>query len=225
MHHGRCLGAVMAAGALCLLPTAASAGSPSPEEAARLRSEWEQVREHQERTIRASAARIAEILAKEGGNSTDEQQRAERITQERLASISASLKGGGRGTQLARAAEKASPAAAALGELGKAQQEYLGTAAREWAEDRKKLREATLAQEKNGQLVNARLTRTAEAALAAARRAQESGVLEKAARIEAATGELRELLTARAERERAALEREREQRQRETGERARGQRW
>jgi hypothetical protein len=226
MHHGRCLAAVMAAGALCLLPTAASAGSPSThEEAARLRSEWEQVREHQERTIRANAVRIAEILANEGGTSTDEQQRAERITQERVASITASLKGGGRGTQLARAAEKASPAAAALGELGKAQQEYLGTAAREWAEDRQKLREATLAQEKNVQRINAHLTRTAEAALAAARRAQESGVLEKAARIEAAAGELRELLTARGERERAALEREREQRQREAGERARGQRW
>jgi hypothetical protein len=214
MHHRRCLAAVMAAGALCLLPTAASAGSPSThEEAARLRSEWEQVREHQERTIRANAVRIAEILANEGGTSTDEQQRAERITQERVASITASLKGGGRGTQLA------------LGELGKAQQEYLGTAAREWAEDRQKLREATLAQEKNVQRINAHLTRTAEAALAAARRAQESGVLEKAARIEAAAGELRELLTARGERERAALEREREQRQREAGERARGQRW
>jgi hypothetical protein len=204
----------MAAGVLSLLPTTASAGSPStPEEAARLRSGWEQVREDQARTIRANAKRIAEILAKEGGTSTDEHQRAQRITQERLAGINASLKGGGRGMQLG------------LDELGKAQQEYLGIVAGEWAEDRKKLQDATMALEKNVQLLNAHLTRATEAALAAARRVQESGVLEKAARIEAAAGELRELLTARGERERAALEREREQRQRETGERARGQRW
>jgi hypothetical protein len=182
MHHRRWLGAVMAAGVLSLLPTPASAGSPStPEEAARLESGWEQAREQQARTIRANARRIAEILAKEGGTSTDEHQRAQRVTQERVAG--------------------------------------------EWAEDRKKLQDATMALDKNVQLANAHLTRATEAALAAAGRVHASGVLEKAARIEAAAGELRELLTARAERERAALEREREQRQRETGERARGQRW
>jgi hypothetical protein len=226
MQHGRWLGAVLVAAVLAVLSTAASAQSPStPEEAARLRSEWERVREHQDRAIRANAKRIAEMLAREGGTSTDEHQRAERITQERVAGINAGLKGGGRGTQLARAAEKAGPAAAALGELGRAQQEYLGIVTREWAEDRTKLQEATAALEKNVQLINAHVTRATEAALRAAGRVQESGVLETAARIEAAAGQLRELLTARGERERAALEREREQRQRETGERARGQRW
>jgi hypothetical protein len=224
MHHGRCLGAVMAVGVLALLSTAVWAGSSStPEESARLRTEWEQVREHQERTIRANAKRIAEILAKEGGTSTDEQQRAERITQERLAGICASLKGVGR--DAARAAEKAGHDAAALDELGRAQAEYLAGVTRRWAEDRRKLQDATVALDKNVQLSNTHVTRATEAALAAAGRVQASGVLEKAARSEAAAGEIRALLTARGERERAALERDREQREREAGERARGQRW
>jgi hypothetical protein len=222
----RCLGAVMAAGMLFLLPDALTAGSPStPEEAARLRREWDQARERQARTIRDNAERIAAILAQEGGAATDEGQRAQRITQERVAGIDASLKGSGRGRQLARAAEKAGDAAAALGELGQAQDEYLATATRAWAEERGKLQDATAALEKNAQLTATHLTRATEAALAAAGRVAESGVLERAARSEAAAREIRELLTARAERERAALEREREQRQRETGERARGQRW
>jgi hypothetical protein len=227
MHPGRCLGAVMAAAVLSLLPAALTAGSlETPEEAARLRQEWEQVRERQARTIRDNAPRIAAILAKEGGAAIDdERQRAQRITQERVAGIDTRLKGGGRGRQLARAAERAGDAAAALGELGQAQDEYLALVTREWAEERKKLRDATVALEKNAQLVTSHLTRATEAALAAAGRVQESGVLEKAARSEAAAGEIRELLTARGERERAALEREREQRQRETGERARQQRW
>jgi hypothetical protein len=225
MHHGRCLGAVLAAGVLVLLPTPVTAESPStPEEAARLGREWDQARERQARTLRDNAQRIAAILAKEGGASTDEHQRAQRITQERVAGIDTTLTGGGRGRQLARAAEKVSDAAA-LRELGRGQDEYLGIATREGAEERKRLQDATVALEKNAQLVTSHLTRATEAALAAAGRVPESRVLEKAARSEAAAGEIRELLTARGERERAALEREREQRQRETGERARGQRW
>jgi hypothetical protein len=226
MHPGRCLGAVIALVVLSLLPTAGSAGSPStPDEAVRLRSEWEQVRENQERAIRDNAKQIAAILAKEGGASTDEQQRAEKITQERIAGINADLEGGGKGKPLAQTAEKAGNEAAALAELYKAQDEYLGIVTREWAEDRKKLQEANTALEKNWGLINSHLARATEAALAASRRVQESGVLEKAAQSEAAAREIRELLTARAERERAALEREREQRERETAERARRQRW
>ena len=51
---------------------------------------------------------------------------------------------------------------------------------------------------------------------------EQSGVLEKVARIEAGASETRERLSARWERERAVREREREQREREAGERARG---
>jgi hypothetical protein len=226
MHHGRSLGAVMAVGVLFLLPAALTAGSPStPEDAARLRQEWDQVHERQARTIRDNAQRLAAILAREGGAATDDLQRAQRITQERVAGIDSSLKGGARGRQLARAVEKAGDAAAAVGELGQAQDEYLALATRAWAEERRKLQDATAALEKNTQLTATHLTRATEAALAAAGRVAESGVLEKAARSEAAARDVRELLTARGERERAALEREREQRQREAGERARGQRW
>jgi hypothetical protein len=217
---------MMAVVVLSLLPTAGSAGSPStPEETARLKSEWEQVRENQERTIRDNAKRIAGILAKEGGASTDEEQRAEKITQERVAGINAGLKDGGKGKQLAQAAEKAGSEAVALVELYKAQDEYLGIVTRGWAEDRQKFQEANTTLQKNLLLINSHLAKATEAALAASGRVHESGVLEKAAQSEAAAREIRELLTARWERERAALEREREQRQRETGERARGQRW
>jgi hypothetical protein len=63
-----------------------------------------------------------------------------------------------------------------------------------------------------------------EAAEAMKTQVQESGALEKFARIEAGASEARERLSARWERERIVRERERErrEREREAGERARG---
>src|SRR5206468_10112394 len=105
MHHGqpgRRLGTMMAFLVLALIPIPGSAGSPaSPEEKARLRSEWDKVRENQERTIKDNENRIAEIYAKERGAPGDQEQRAERITQDRVAGVKASRPAGGEGSRLA----------------------------------------------------------------------------------------------------------------------------
>lgn len=231
-HHGRpgrrCLGIMMALLVMSLIPIPGWAASPSsPEEEARLKREWEQVRENQERTIRDNEKRIAEIYGKAQGISADGERRAEKITQDRVAGVKASLKGGSKGKGLAQTAEKAGSEARTLVEMYKAQDEYLGFVTREWAEgtERKKLKEANTALQKNIELINAHVARLTEAAGATSTRVGQSGVLEKVAQSEAAAREVGERLSARWERERAAREREREHREREAGERARGQRW
>jgi len=231
MHHGkpgrRCLGTIMAFLMVSLIPIPGSAGSPSSqEEEARRRNEWDKVRENHERTIRRNEKRIADISTKEGGVSSDEETRAARITQERVAGIKASLKDGGRGKSLAQTAEKAGSEAGTLVELYKAQDEYLRIVTSEWAEgaDRKYLQEANTALQKNIEVINSHLAQVIEAAQATSTRIRQSGVLEKAVQSEAAAREAGERLSARWERDRAALAREREQREREAGERARERR-
>ncbi len=205
MHHGqpgRRLGTMMAFLMISLIPIPGSAGSPaSPEEEARLRSEWEKVRENQERTIKDNENQIAEIYAKERGASVDQEQRAGKITQDRLAGVKAF-------------------------EMYKAQDEYLGIVTGEWGEgaERRTLQAASTALQKNIELIHSYLARVTEAAGAASTRVRQSTVLEKAARSEATAREAEERLSARWERERAAREREREQREREAGERARERR-
>ena len=170
--------------------------------------------------------RIAEIEAKGRGASTDPAKRADGITRDRLAEIRASLKGdGGAARRLVELAEKASRDGKALVDVYKGQSEYLDIVTREWGADgaeRKKLRDAIAAMQKNLALVNTNLAMAAEAASAMKTGVPQSGVLEKVARIEAEASETRERLSARWERERAMREREREQREREAGERARG---
>ncbi len=230
MHHGqpgRRLGTMMAFLVIWLIPIPGSAGSPaSPEEEARLRSEWEKVRENQERTIKDNENRIAEIYAKERGASVDQEQRAGKITQDRLAGVKASLRAGGEGSRLADTAEKAGSDARALVEIYKAQVEYLGIVTGEWGEgaERRTLQAARTALQKNIELIHSYLARVTEAAGAASTRVRQSAVLEKAARSETTAREAEERLSARWERERAAREREREQREREAGERARERR-
>ena len=132
---------------------------------------------------------------------------------------------GGAARRLVELAEKASRDGKALVDVYKGQSEHLDVVTREWGADgaeRKKLRDAITAMQKNLALVNTNLAMAAEAAAAMTAGVQQSGVLEKVARIEAEASETRERLSARWERERAVREREREQREREAGERARG---
>jgi len=123
-------------------------------------------------------------------------------------------------------AEKASSDARTLVELYKAQDEYLAIVTSEWAEraERKNLQEASTALQRNIEVIDSHLAKVTEAARAASTLVRQSGVLEKAVRSEAAAREAGERLSARWERDRAALTREREQREREAGERARERR-
>jgi hypothetical protein len=112
-----------------------------------------------------------------------------------------------------------------LVDLYKGQSEHLDVVTGEWGADgteRKRLREAITALQKNLNVARTNLAMAAEAAEAMRLRVQESGVLEKVAQLEAVASEARERLSARWEHERAAREREREQREREAAERARG---
>jgi hypothetical protein len=213
MHHGgtgrRCLDTLMA----CLLLTLIAV----PDAFA---GEWEKMRESSDSKLRAHEKRIAEIEAKERGIPTDQEKRADTITRDRVTRIRASLKGGGQGKSLADTAEQASSEAMALVDVYREQSKHLDIVTGEWGAqgaERKKLRDAITALQKSLERINANLAGAAEAARATTARVQESGVLEKVARIE----EAGERLRARWQRERAAQERQREQREREAAERAR----
>ena len=188
--------------------------------------ELDRMRETYDTKLSVYRKRITEIEAKGRGASTDPGKRADGITRDRLAEIRASLKGdGGAARRLVELAEKASRDGKALVDVYKGQSEHLDIVTREWGADgaeRKKLREAITAMQNSLALVNANLAMVVEAASALKTGVQQSGVLEKVARIEAEASETRERLSARWERERAVREREREQREREAGERARG---
>jgi hypothetical protein len=219
MHHGgtggRYLVILMAFLLLSLIPVpGARAG------------ELEKMRESYDSTLRAHEKRITEIEAKGRGISADPEKRADGITRDRIAEIRASFKGGGGAAKRrAELAEKASGDAKALDDVYKGQSEHLDIVMGEWGPagaERKKLREAVAALQKNLALSNTNLAMAADAAAAMKMGVQQSGVPEQVARIEAMAGEARERLRARWERERIVREREREQREREAGERARG---
>jgi 23S rRNA pseudoU1915 N3-methylase RlmH len=217
MHHGgtgrRCLDTLMAGLLLTLI-----AAVPDV-----LAGEWEKMRESYDSKLKAHEKRIAEIEAKERGIPANQEKRADTITRDRVTRIRASLKGGGKGKSLADTAEQASSEAMALVDVYREQSEHLDIVTREWGAEgveRKKLRDAMTAWQKSLERVNANLAGAAAAAGATIARVQESGVLEKVARIEEAS-EAGERLRARWQRERAAQERQREQREREAAERAR----
>jgi hypothetical protein len=188
--------------------------------------ELERMRESYESKLRAHQKRITEIEAKGRGASADPGKRADGITRDRIADIRASLKGGvGATKRLAELAEKASGDAKALVDVYKGQSEHLDVVTSEWGADgteRKKLKDAITALQKNLTLARTNLDMATEEAGATMIRVEQSGVLEKVARIQAGASEARERLNAQWERERAVREREREQREREAGERARG---
>jgi hypothetical protein len=213
MRHGgharRCLLTLM--GALLLPPLVVSDA---------MASERETVRGNYENALKANEKRIQEIEAKERGI-PDLQQRAEKITRDKIAAARASLKGGGTGKSLAEAAEKVSGDPKALADLSREQSKYLDAATSDWGADgpeRKRLREATAGTQKNIERVNANLTRVAKSVASL----QASDSLETAERIEAAVNEAGDRLRARWQLEQAARERETKQREREAAERARG---
>jgi hypothetical protein len=185
-----------------------------------LAGEWETMRESYDNKLRTHARRIAEIEARERGVPADPEKRADRITRERITGMKGFLKGGGKARSLAETAEKASGDARVLSDVSREQGEYLDIVISEWGPDgaeRKKLRESIPTLQKHLESANASLARAIEVAAATARRVQESGLPEKAGRIQAAEKE-----RARWLREQAALERERQQRERSAAERERG---
>jgi hypothetical protein len=216
MHHGgpatRCLFTLMA-GLLLALSAVADA----------LAGEEEKIRENYDDALRTYEKRIGEIEAKERGV-LDQQQRADKITRDKITSVRTSLKGSGKGKSLADAAEKASSDARAMADLYREQGEYLDVVTSEWGAqgaERKKLREAMATVQKSSELFNANLARAAKATTASVK---PSDVLEKARRIDAAVSEAGARLRARWQLEQAARERESQQREREAAERARSAR-
>ena len=212
MHHGGSATRYLATlgGAILLALTAVSDAVPG---------EWETIRESYDNALKANEKRIQEIEAKERGIS-DPQQRAEKITRDKVTAVRASLKSGGPGKSLAEAAEQAVDDPKALADLSREQGRYLDAAAGDWGADgaeRKRLRDATATAQKGIERVNANLTRAAKAISSV----QSSEALEKAARIEAAVNEAADRLRARWQLEHAARERESKQREREAAERAR----
>jgi len=186
-----------------------------------LAGEWESIRESYDNKLKANAKRIGEIEARERGVPADQEKRADKITRDRISGIKGSLKGGGgKARSLAETAEKASGDARASIDVYREQGEYLDIVTSEWGmegAERKKLRESIATLQKNLESGNASLARAIEGADATVRRVLESGLPEKAGRIEAAEKE-----RARWLREQAALERERQLRERGAAERERG---
>jgi hypothetical protein len=212
MHHGgsarQCLCAVIGGLLLALIAISVAVAG-----------EWENMRESYDNALKANEKRIKEIEAKESGI-PDPQQRADKITSDKVVSARTSLKGSGKGRSLVQAADRASGDASALPDLYREQSEYLNVVTSEWGAEgveRKKLREALAISQKNLERASASLANAAKATEAVA----PSDVLENAARIEAMVNEAAERLRARWQLEQAAREREAKQRERDAAERAR----
>jgi hypothetical protein len=222
-HSQACLRAATAYLVISLATTpGATAEAPAAEDAA-FKSEWEKVRDDQEREIRSNGARLADIVARERRAPAELEARADKITRDRVAGLRASVKSDTQGSALVQMAEQALAQPGRPVDVYQAQETYLSNARREWAKDgeRKKVQDAQAALQKNLDLASASLAVATEAARAMADAIQRSGVLEKASETDAAAKEARERLAARFERERAERERERVQREREAAERAR----
>lgn len=181
--------------------------------------ELDAIRSNYESALKTNEKRIQEIEARERGIA-DPQQRAEKITQDKVAALRNSLKGDRMGKVLADAADKAANDPSAMADLSKESSKYLDAALSDWGAEgpeRKRLREAMADAQKNVESINANLTRAAGAIATA----PAVDALEKAARIEGAVNEAADRLQARWQREQAARERDAQQREREAAERAR----
>jgi hypothetical protein len=181
--------------------------------------DWETVRDNYETALKANEKRIQEIEGRERGIQ-DPQQRAEKITRDKVTALRAAVKGGGTGKSLAEAADKAAGDPKALADLSKDQARYLEVATSDWGADgaeRKRLRESMGATQKNMERINASLTRATRSTA----NVTSSDALEKATRIDTAMTEAGDRLRARWQIEQAAREREAKQREREAAERAR----
>ena len=184
--------------------------------------EWEKIRERYDTTFRTYEKRIADIEAKDRGVPAERDERANKITKDRVGVIRASLREGGKGKALADAADRASRDGMGLTDLYREQTESLDIVMSEWGTEgaeRKKLRDAMAILQKSLERVSASLSRAAEAT---PMRLEDAEVLEKVTRIEASVSAAGDRLRAKALREQAARDREREQREREAAGRARG---
>ena len=181
--------------------------------------ELDAIRSNYESALKTNEKRIQEIEARDRGIANP-QQRAEKITQDKVAALRNSLKGDRMGKVLADAADKAANDPSAMADLSKESSKYLDAALSDWGAEgpeRKRLREAMADAQKNVESINANLTRAAGAIATA----PAVDALEKAARIEGAVNEAADRLQARWQREQAARERDAQQREREAAERAR----
>ena len=181
--------------------------------------ELDAIRTNYENALKTNEKRIQEIEARERGIA-DPQQRAEKITQDKVTALRNSLKGDRMGKILADAADKAANDLSAMAGLSKESSKYLDAALSDWGAEgpeRKRLREAMAAAQKSVESINANLTRAAGAIATV----PPVDAVEKAARIEAAVNEAADRLQARWQREQAARERDAQQREREAAERAR----
>jgi len=181
--------------------------------------ELDAIRTNYENARKTNEKRIQEIEARERGIA-DPQQRAEKITQDKVTALRNSLKGDRMGKVLADAADKAANDPTAMADLSKESSKYLDVARSDWSAEgpeRKRLREAMAAAQKNVESINANLTRAAGGTATV----PAVDALEKAARIEGAVNEAADRLQARWQREQAARERDAKQREREAAERAR----
>ena len=181
--------------------------------------ELDAVRTNYEPVLKANEKRIQEIEARERGI-TDPQQRAEKITRDKVAALRNSLRGDRTGKILADSADKVASDPKTLPDLARDSSKYLDTAMTDWGADgaeRKRLRDSVAASQKSIERINASLTRAARSTA----NLQASDSLETATRIEAAVKEAGDRLQARWQNEQAARERDAKQREREAAERAR----
>jgi hypothetical protein len=187
--------------------------------------EWEQMRDSLEDKLRPHAKRLEEIEARELGDPADRQERAEKMTRDRISTAKATLSRSDRVRSLPDAAEPGSADATAVADLSRQQGEQLDAVMREWGVagwERRRLREDLAAVQRNVERANASVARAIEGAESTADRVRDSGVFEMLARVEAQAAEAGEWLRARWQREYAARERERLHRERIAGERERG---
>src|SRR6516162_3546059 len=104
--------------------------------------ELDAIRSNYESALKTNEKRIQEIEARERGIA-DPQQRAEKITQDKVAALRNALKGDRTGKNLADAADKAASDPTVLPDLAKDSSKYLDTATSDWSADgaeRKRLR-------------------------------------------------------------------------------------
>ena len=187
--------------------------------------DWENMRERLDDKLRPHAGRLAEIEAREHGDPPDREQRAEKITRDRIAQITASLNRGGPVRTPVDAAEMGPGEASALADVSRKQGEQLDGVARAWGaagSERRKLREVLAGLQKDMERANVDLAQAIDVADANMARVAESGVIEAVARLEAEAAEAGDRLRARWQREYDARERERLHREQAAGERERG---
>lgn len=196
---------------ILLLPLAGASSAAADE--------LDAVRGNYETVLKANEKRIQEIEARERGI-TDPQQRAEKITRDKVTALRNSLKGDRTGKILADSADKVASDPKTLPDLARDSSKYLDTTTTDWGADgaeRKRLRDSMAASQKNIERINGNLTR----AVRSTANIQASDSLETATRIEAAVTEAGDRLQARWQNEQAARERDAKQREREAAERAR----